>query len=71
MGMLVGSDYTNGIEGVGPVTAMEILTEFGSSDESGFDSLLKFYNWWIAAQDQEAPNKTKEKLKKLKLRPGL
>ena len=28
IGLLCGSDYTDGIQGVGPVTAMEILGEF-------------------------------------------
>ena len=28
VGLLCGSDYTEGIPGVGPVTAMEILAEF-------------------------------------------
>ena len=34
---LLGSDYTEGIPGVGPVTALEILTDF--------DTLEEFRNW--------------------------
>ncbi|RHZ70878.1 hypothetical protein CDV55_102010 [Aspergillus turcosus] len=35
---LLGSDYTEGISGIGPVTALEILTEFSSLEE--------FRDWW-------------------------
>ena len=43
---LLGSDYTEGIPGVGPVTALEILTEF-PEDEGG---LTAFRDWWSTAQ---------------------
>ncbi|KKK16136.1 hypothetical protein AOCH_004993 [Aspergillus ochraceoroseus] len=39
---LLGSDYTEGIPGVGPVTALEILTEFSGLDE--------FRDWWTKVQ---------------------
>ncbi|OJJ46920.1 hypothetical protein ASPZODRAFT_65760 [Penicilliopsis zonata CBS 506.65] len=39
---LLGSDYTEGIPGIGPVTALEILTEFASLDE--------FRDWWSRVQ---------------------
>jgi len=42
---LLGSDYTDGIPGVGPVVAMELLTEF-----SGSDSLHRFKEWWKKVQ---------------------
>lgn len=29
LALLLGSDYTEGIKGIGPVLAMEILAEFG------------------------------------------
>ncbi|EDK46318.1 conserved hypothetical protein [Lodderomyces elongisporus NRRL YB-4239] len=38
LALLLGSDYTEGIKGVGPVLAMEILAEFGS--------LNKFKEWF-------------------------
>ena len=39
LALLCGSDYTDGIQGVGPVTAMEILGEFPGS---GLTPLLDF-----------------------------
>ena len=42
---LLGSDYTDGLPGVGPVVAMELLTEF-----DGHDGLHKFKDWWRRVQ---------------------
>ncbi|KAB8229361.1 ssDNA endodeoxyribonuclease RAD2 [Aspergillus alliaceus] len=39
---LLGSDYTEGIPGIGPVTALEILTEFSNLEE--------FRDWWSQVQ---------------------
>ena len=39
---LLGSDYTEGIPGIGPVTALEILTEFANLEE--------FRDWWTQVQ---------------------
>ncbi|KAJ5435982.1 XPG/RAD2 endonuclease [Penicillium cf. griseofulvum] len=39
---LLGSDYTEGIPGIGPVTALEILTEFSNLEE--------FRDWWAGLQ---------------------
>ncbi|KZT73017.1 PIN domain-like protein [Daedalea quercina L-15889] len=42
---LLGSDYTDGLPGVGPVVAMELLKEF-----PGEDGLHKFKDWWRKVQ---------------------
>jgi DNA excision repair protein ERCC-5 len=39
---LLGSDYTEGIPGIGPVTALEIITEFSNLEE--------FREWWSEVQ---------------------
>ncbi|KZL87872.1 dna excision repair protein [Colletotrichum incanum] len=49
---LLGSDYTEGLPGVGPVTAVEILSEF-----PGKDGLERFKEWW---QDVQMNNRPKE-----------
>jgi DNA excision repair protein ERCC-5 len=42
---LLGSDYVDGLPGVGPVVAMELLKEF-----PGEDGLHKFKDWWLRVQ---------------------
>ncbi|XP_041115858.1 DNA repair protein complementing XP-G cells homolog isoform X1 [Polyodon spathula] len=70
---LLGSDYTEGIPGVGYVTGMEILNEFPGP---GMDPLIKFCDWWTDAQKNKKmrpnPNdsKVKRKLRNLQLQPG-
>ncbi|KAK8071991.1 DNA excision repair protein [Apiospora saccharicola] len=49
---LLGSDYTEGLPGVGPVTAVEILSEF-----PGREGLTEFRDWW---QDVQVQNRPKE-----------
>ena len=44
LAMLTGSDYTDGVENVGPVTAMEILAEFPAG--KGIVPLENFAQWW-------------------------
>ena len=42
---LLGSDYTEGLMGVGPVVAMELVKEF-----PGEDGLERFAEWWRKVQ---------------------
>lgn len=42
---LLGSDYTEGLPGIGPVTAVEILSEF-----PGREGLTEFKEWWTEVQ---------------------
>lgn len=42
---LLGSDYVNGLPGIGPVVAMELLKEFPETD-----GLHRFKDWWIKVQ---------------------
>jgi DNA excision repair protein ERCC-5 len=53
----LGSDYVDGLTGVGPVVAMELLKEF-----PGEGGLHKFKDWWQKVQsgkDKEDDNKSK------------
>ena len=54
---LLGSDYVEGLPGVGPVVAMELLNEF-----PGDDGLHKFKEWWLKVQsgrDKNSDNTSK------------
>ncbi|XP_067298407.1 DNA excision repair protein ERCC-5 homolog [Pseudorasbora parva] len=70
---LLGSDYTEGVPGVGFVSGMEILNEFPGA---GLEPLVQLGVWWAEAQENKkmAANpkdtKVKKKLRKLQLRPG-
>ncbi|XP_054627190.1 DNA excision repair protein ERCC-5 homolog [Dunckerocampus dactyliophorus] len=70
---LLGSDYTEGVPGVGYVTGMEILNEFPGP---GLEPLTEFCKWWSEAQEKKRltanprDTKVKKKLRELKLQPG-
>jgi DNA excision repair protein ERCC-5 len=64
---LLGSDYVEGLPGVGPVVAMELLREF-----PGEDGLHKFKDWWMKVQtgkDRDQDNNTKFRKRFVSLRP--
>ncbi|CAN6628306.1 DNA repair protein Rad2p [Trichomonascus vanleenenianus] len=46
LALLLGSDYTDGLPGIGPVTAMELLADF--------ESLGEFRTWWLEVQASPA-----------------
>ncbi|XP_022098685.1 DNA repair protein complementing XP-G cells-like isoform X2 [Acanthaster planci] len=67
LAMLLGSDYTDGIKGIGWVTAMEVLTQFPGQ---GMDLLKALKCWWDVAHEQLMPpaeSQLKGKLRKLAL----
>jgi DNA excision repair protein ERCC-5 len=54
---LLGSDYVEGLPGVGPVVAMELLKEF--------TSLHKFKDWWQRVQSgRDKPQETQSKFRR-------
>ncbi|XP_075535837.1 rad2 superfamily protein mus201 isoform X1 [Dermacentor variabilis] len=68
--LLCGSDYTTGVNGVGPVTAMEVLSEFKGADAI---SLLEEFRAWLnkAKEEKVQPgSKTRSHLVRLSLEPG-
>ncbi|GAV30565.1 hypothetical protein PMKS-004079 [Pichia membranifaciens] len=60
LAILLGSDYTDGLKGIGKVTAVEILAEFGN--------LENFKQWWVDYQngkiDQSKDTPLRKKLRK-------
>lgn len=72
LALLVGSDYTVGVQGVGPVTAMEILATFPPTDANELDhkkilSGLEKFREWLKVPPQTP---LARKLKNVELQPG-
>ncbi|XP_070497118.1 DNA excision repair protein ERCC-5 [Chironomus tepperi] len=78
LAMLVGSDYTVGLNGVGAVTAMEILAAFPpTEEENGTDnyqslmsSLRKFRDWFENGKQDMRHKGLKNQLKNVELLSG-
>ncbi|TIC16881.1 PIN domain-like protein [Wallemia mellicola] len=57
---ILGSDYTNGFPGVGPVMAMELLADFAHEN-----TLVGFRDWWIKVQNgKDTSNDTSTRFRK-------
>lgn len=66
LALLVGSDYTTGVQGIGPVTALEILaafpsatkpTEFQLSHSQLLSGLAEFRKWYLG-KETKGPSRT-------------
>ncbi|KNZ56545.1 hypothetical protein VP01_237g12 [Puccinia sorghi] len=77
LAFLLGSDYTPGLNGVGPVTAMEILSEFlppsnhtpPNPSQPDLSGLNHFKKWWQKVQvgkDTEAESRSSSFKKKFR-----
>ncbi|KAN0092111.1 PIN domain-like protein [Hyaloscypha variabilis] len=60
---LLGSDYTEGLPGIGPVTAVEILSEFPNAN-----GLQEFKDWWASVQHNNQPISTEKSTFRKKFR---
>lgn len=70
LALLTGSDYTEGLQGVGPVFALEIMAEFPGE---GVEQLENFKEWLNRVQKiKNIPpgNKIRQKIRNLQLIPG-
>eukprot|EP01083_Nonionella_stella_P304888 1061470_1 len=55
LAMLLGSDYTDGIKGIGPVNGMEIVQTFCSTTDTDFEGLSEFKKWIYATEAEKKP----------------
>lgn len=68
LALLVGSDYTTGIQGIGPVTALEILAAFPANAQQLLSGLSEFRKWYLGATTKgPTRNSLRRKLKNLVL----
>ncbi|KAK4310651.1 hypothetical protein Pmani_017797 [Petrolisthes manimaculis] len=67
LAMLTGSDYTEGVESVGGVAALEVLAEFPGE---GVECLKNLRKWWNVAHRSVTPmysSKVRQKMSQVKL----
>lgn len=76
LSMLVGSDYTQGIHGIGTVTALEVLSLFSATPVkdnettaimSILSGLRKFREWWQQKRSTQLTAALRSKLKNIQL----
>ncbi|OTF71669.1 hypothetical protein BLA29_007231 [Euroglyphus maynei] len=65
LGMLCGTDYTLGIDGVGPVTGMEILSQFPGESLEPLEKFSKWYREKINQKNVRPENPIRAKLLRL------
>lgn len=72
LALLVGSDYTVGLTGIGPVTALEILAAFPSEGDDLLQGLTNFC-WWMKSGRVAGPGRTtlRNKLQNLEVHKGI
>ncbi|XP_078033865.1 rad2 superfamily protein mus201 [Augochlora pura] len=71
LALLVGSDYTTGLTGIGPVTALEILAAFPSEGDDLLRGLTSFCSW-VTSGRSAGPGRAslRNKLQNLKIQKG-
>lgn len=73
LALLVGSDYTMGVTGVGPVTALEILAAFPRNKNETMPPYhpltqgLKKFREWCSSSNNYTHTKLRSKLKNIAL----
>nr|CAD7268531.1 unnamed protein product [Timema shepardi] len=69
LALLVGSDYTVGLRGVGPVTALEILAAFPPADSEDILAGLHMFRDWLKGGEMIA-TQLRHKLRNVSLDDG-